>query len=71
MSGANKPSIVPTKERIQLTEFKPEYSHRFQCQHCGRFAHFISSYPYYNGSFTDLILEWNCSKCGYCKEGQW
>ena len=44
---------------------------RFHCEYCGRFARFIRSYYHYNGSITDLVIEWVCSKCGFCKEGQW
>ena len=51
-------------ERIE----KP-YTSPFQCLYCGRFASVIDSYSYYNGNFNDIIIEWRCKKCGYCKEG--
>ena len=49
--------------------FEPKCGPRFHCMYCGRFARFIESFDYYNGSFTDIILVWHCAKCGHCKEG--
>lgn len=56
---------------MRLESHEPEHNRIFNCQYCGRFSHFVEGYYSYNGSFTDLVLVWNCSKCGYCKEGQW
>lgn len=60
-------------ERVVRVYLKDEGKHRdrFHCQYCGRFARFIKSSYHYNGSITNLILEWQCTRCGYCKEGQW
>jgi hypothetical protein len=45
------------------------YNPPFQCLYCGRFAHFIQQYTYYNGEINDIIFEWRCKKCGLCREG--
>ena len=56
---------------VCLESYTPKCGNRFHCQYCGRFAHFVNSRYKSNANYTDLVLEWQCSKCGYCKEGQW
>jgi hypothetical protein len=61
--------IIPNDELI-LDEPEDDGKYRpppAQCLHCGRFVGKMSSRHYYTGMWDDVIIMWNCSRCGECE----
>jgi hypothetical protein len=60
--------VIPNSELLPEPEDTIPYREpQAQCLHCGRFVSKIYSRHYYTGMWDDILLSWNCSRCGECE----